>query len=55
MMHVQCKQDATRVADELAVVVPPADITICEMHPFVGVPAGAWTVGVAWLVKVVGD
>ena len=46
VMHVQCKQDATRVADELAVA---ADITVCEMHPFAGVPAGAGTVGVAWL------
>ena len=49
VMHVQRKQDATRVADELAIVASAADITVCQMHPFAGVPAGAGTVGVAWL------
>ena len=51
VMHVQCKQDATRVADELAAAAPAAEITVCEMHPFAGVPAGAGTVGVAWLAE----
>lgn len=49
VMHVQCEQDATRVADELAATTPAADITVCQMHPFAGVPAGTGTVGVAWL------
>lgn len=51
VMHVQCEQDATRVADELAATTPAADITVCQMHPFAGVPAGAGTVGVAWLAE----
>ena len=55
VMHVQCKQDAMQVANELAAATPAADITLCEMHPFAGVPAGTDTVGVAWLAKVVGD
>ena len=54
-MHVRCEQDATRVADELAAATPTADITLYEMHPFAGVPAGTDTVGAAWLAKVVGD
>ena len=49
VMHVQRKQDASRVADKLAAAAPAAEITLCEMHPFAGVPAGAGTVGVAWL------
>lgn len=49
VMHVQCEQDATRVADVLSPAYPAADITVCQMHPFAGVPAGAGTVGVAWL------
>lgn len=49
VMHVQSKRDAQRVADTLAAAHQTADITICEMHPFAGVPAGTGTVGVAWL------
>lgn len=49
VMHVQSKHDAQRVAGALAEAHPAADITVCEMHPFAGVPAGAGTVGVAWL------
>ena len=49
VMHVQCEQDAVGVADELTAATPAAEITVCEMHPFAGVPAGAGTVGVAWL------
>ena len=49
VMHVQNKRDAQRVAEKLANAHPTAGITICEMHPFAGVPAGTGTVGVAWL------
>ena len=49
VMQVQCEQDAMRVADELVATTPAASITVCQMHPFAGVPAGAGTVGVAWL------
>ena len=49
VMHVQSERDAQRVAEKLATTHPTADITICEMHPFAGVPAGTGTVGVAWL------
>ena len=52
VMHVQSKQDASRVADELAAAAPAADITLCEMHPFAGVPAGTGTMGVAWLAEL---
>lgn len=51
VMHVRCEPDALRVADELAAAAPTADITICEMHRFAGVPAGAGTAGVAWLAE----
>ena len=52
VMHVQCEQDAVRIADELSVTAPSAEITVCEMHPFAGVPAGAGTVGVSWFAEV---
>ena len=51
VMHVQCKQDATRVANEISAEHPATEITVCQMHPFAGVPAGTGTVGVAWLAE----
>ena len=51
VMHVESKHDAQRVAGALAATHPTADITVCEMHAFAGVPAGAGTVGVAWLAE----
>ena len=41
VMYVQREQDASQLADELAATDPAANITLCEMHPFAGVPAGA--------------
>ena len=55
VMHVQCKQDAVRVADELAAGIPMDDLTACEMRLFAGVPAGAGTAGVAWSVGAGAD
>ena len=49
VMHVQCKQEAVRVADELAAGIPMDDLTACEMHRIAGVTAGAGTIGAAWL------
>lgn len=47
--HVQCEQDALRVAGAVDEACPSARVTVCEMHPFAGVPAGAGTVAAAWL------
>ena len=49
VMQVQCEQDAMRVANEISAEYPATEVTVCEMHPFAGVPAGTGTVGVAWL------
>ena len=47
VMHVQCERDAMRVASDI--VDAGAKVSVCEMHPFAGVPAGTGTVGVAWV------
>ena len=49
VMHVQSERDALRVAREIESAHGNAIVTVCEMHPFAGVPAGAGTVGAAWL------
>ena len=49
VMHVECEQDALRVAREIESAHGNAIVTVCEMHPFAGVPAGTGTVGAAWL------
>ena len=49
VMHVRSERDAMRVAGEIGDACEIADVTVCEMHPFAGVPAGAGTVGAAWL------
>ena len=49
VMHVRSERDATRMAGEIGDACEAAEVTVCEMHPFAGVPAGAGTVGAAWL------
>ena len=48
VMHVDAEPDADRVAERMAVLRPDAEVTVSQMHPFAGIPAGSGTVGVAW-------
>lgn len=49
VMHVQAEADAHRTADALSQSAQIADVAVCQMHPFAGVPAGRGSVGVAWI------
>lgn len=52
VMHVQAERDAQRTADALTQRPHLAEVSVCQMHPFAGVPAGRGSVGVAWMPSI---